>query len=65
MIYPAEILVAVAIPLPGSGGFSEHTPFWAVAMYGIGCIAGLISMFALIRKSRREKARWKQTKGKR
>jgi|GEM_PF-2599946 len=52
-----QILVAVYIPLPPDGKFSERTPMWSIMLYGFGCLVGLVLMYGLIRKTRREKMR--------
>jgi hypothetical protein len=51
-----------AIPLPPDGKFSESTPFWAIALYGFGCILTLVLMYGLIRKTRRDKKRRRESK---
>jgi hypothetical protein len=60
-----DVLFGAYIPLPPSGRFSEDTPFWAVALYGAGCVVTLVIMYGLIRKTRKEKLRQKRSAKKR
>ena len=60
MSYVTQILrpvVSVYVQVPLDGKFSERTPFWAIALYGVVCIVTLVLMYMLILKTRREKKR--------
>ena len=60
MIDFPQPLVAVYISIPK---FSDDTPAWEVALYGLGCIVTLFLMYALIKQTRREKGRRKHSEG--
>ncbi len=61
MTFSFHPLFAAYIPLPPDGKFSDSTPFWSFALYGIGCVFALILMFVLIRKTRRAKTHRKKS----